>query len=457
MCFEALGKKRFRLTAVLHALVLLVVGGTTSAAQISTTQPWLEDTNAQYIIFAQGTLQDNAREFAVPVEAKTFRLQFWSRMSGDVTFEIIGPGGKPQSLTEPNVNPTVGKDRSSVVVFDPRPGLWKIRVRGNGSFTAGVTTQSELYVCCLGLVSAAGQQGQPLPPLVQLRTRLQAMQVSLAGFEVKSVEFHLVDENDQVIQPVKMRQNDFSNPYLMNLLVEVPARSFRIRTRGIDQTGYTFQRTFATLFQPPAEPIEGPPAQDKFLGELAQQAEAGPYQVVRASVIDVADEGFLSERGTVIGLRLKYSLQFPRDGFYSPVPQVYPERINSGYTGALSLKTHRVTIEPRPEGLTSSGDLRYISRAMYRGGQVYRFTIDLIPNYAIYLEPSRSFCIAVKTFAQGTRDRFYAEVTSDARLRFRYSISGTDYDGRQPVTTDQAYIPNSWYQGYLRDGAVECQ
>ena len=159
----------------------------------------------------------------------------------------------------------------------------------------------------------------------------------------------------------------------------------------------------------------------------------------------------------MIGLRLKYTLQFPRDGFYSPVPQVYPERINAGYTGALSLKTHKVTIEPRPEGLSSSGELRYISRAMYRGGQVYRFTIDLIPNYAIYHEPSRTYCLGIKTFAQGTRDRFFAEVTSEARLRFRYSISGTDYDGRQPVTTGQAYIPNNWYQGYLKDGGVECQ
>ena len=120
MCFERARKEgRFRLKAVLHALALLVVGVTTCAAQTAATQPWIEDTNAQYIIFAQGTLQDNSREFAVPVEAKTFRLHFWSRISGDVTFEIIGPGGKPQSLTEPNVNPySLGKDRSSVVIFD---------------------------------------------------------------------------------------------------------------------------------------------------------------------------------------------------------------------------------------------------------------------------------------------------------------------------------------------------
>ena len=118
----AMLERRFRLKAALHALAFLVVGVATSAAQPAATQPWIEDTNAQYIIFAQGTLQNSSREFAVPVEAKTFRLHFWSRISGDVTFEIIGPGGKPQSLTEPNVSHTPGKDRSSVVIFDARPG-----------------------------------------------------------------------------------------------------------------------------------------------------------------------------------------------------------------------------------------------------------------------------------------------------------------------------------------------
>ena len=442
---------------IIGLLALFVLAVPCSYGQGNANQLWFEDPNAQYIVFAQGSLQDSSREYDVPVESKSFRLHFWARMSADIKFEIIGAGGKTQSLSEPNVSPTIGRERVSVVIFDPKPGIWKIKVSGTGTFTAGVATQSELYVCCLSLINAAGQQGQPLPPSVQLRSRLQAMQVSLAGFEVKSVEFLLLDENDQLIRPLKMRQNDFSNPYLMNLLVEVPGRAFRVGTRGVDQNGFKFQRTFPTLFQPPPEAIEGPPAEDKFLGELAQQAEAGPYEVVRASVVDVSDEAFLSERGSQIGLRLKYTLRFPRDGFYSPVPQVYPERINSGYTGALSLRTHKVTIDPAPDGLPPSVELRYISRAMYRGGQSYRFTIDLVPNYATFLDAGRGFCIAVKTFAQGTRDRFFAEITNEARLRFRFSITGTDYDGRQPVSTVQTYTPSAWYKGYLKDGALECQ
>ena len=426
-------------------------------AQGTANQLWFEDPNAQYVVFTHATLQNSSREYEVPIESKTFRLHFWSRISGDIRFEVFGAGGKPQPLNEPNISATMGRERVSIVIFDPKPGVWKIKVSGTGTFTTGVATQSELYVCCLSLINSPGQQAQPLPPSVQLRTRVQAMQVSLAGFEVKSVEFHLVDENDQVIRPVKMRQNDFSNPYLMNILVEVPPRSFRVRTRGVDQSGFKFQRTFPTLFHPPAESVEAPAGDDKFLGELAQQAEAGPYEVVRASVVDVSDEAFLSERGSQIGLRLKYTLRFPRDGFYSPVPQVYPERINAGYTGALSLRVHKVTIDPLPEGLPATVELRYISRAMYRGGQLYRFTIDLVPNYALFQDGGLGFCIAVKTFAQGMRERFFAEINNESRLRFRFSITGTDYDGRQPVATVQTYTPSAWYKGYLKDGAVECQ
>jgi len=441
----------------LGLLVLLILICPSVHAQGSSNQLWFEDPNAQYIVFTQGSLENSSKEYDVPVESKTFRLHFWARMTGDVRFQIIGAGGKPQPLSEPNVSATLGHERVSIVIFDPRPGVWRIKVSGTGTFTTGVATQSELYVCCLSLINAPGQQSQPLPPSVLLRGRVQAMQVSLAGFEVKSVEFHLVDENDQLIKPLKMRQNDFSNPYLMNILVEVPSRSFRVRTRGVDQSGFKFQRTFPTIFHPPSESVEGPPADDKFLGELAQQVEAGPYEVVRASVVDVSDEALLSDRGSQIGLRLKYTLRFPRDGFYSPVPQVYPERINAGYTGALSLRTHKVAIDPLPEGLPSTVELRYISRAMYRGGQLYRFTIDLVPNYALFQDGGRGFCIAVKTFAQGMRDRFFAEITDESRLRFRFSITGTDYDGRQPVSTIQTYSPSAWYRGYLKDGAIECQ
>lgn len=417
-----------------------------------------EDPNAQYILVASGSLSGEEREYEVPVEAKTFRLQFWARLGGDVSFEVVGPLGKPQGLTEPNIASTITRDRQTITVFDPKPGKWRVRLRGTGTFSTAVSTQSELYVCCISLLGATGPaQSHPLPAAVPVRIRPLLMQASIAGFEVLSVEFQVIDENNKFVSPIKLRQNDFSNPYLLVMLVEPGGKPFRVMAKGVDQTGFAFQRIFPTLFQPAADDIVSNPPREQQLNDLVQNAESGPYQVVRTPVKDLVDEPLLSERGLPIGIRIKFSMQFPRDGYYTPLPQVYPERISAGYTGALSLRVHRVEIAPVPEGSEAMLAVRYFARASYKANQLYRFTVDLVPNYAQYIEQKRSFCIMSKAFSYGSRERFLSEVTNDARVRFRVAIMGTDIDGRQPGTTEQSYIPNIWYTSFVKDGATECQ
>jgi hypothetical protein len=426
----------------------------------ATGQLWPEDPNAQYITYAAGTLNDETREYEIPVEAKTFRLNLWARVDGTINLEILGALGKLQPLTDPNISLSGGRDRQSIVVFDPKPGVWKLRLKGSGNFTIGATIQSELYVCCLSLLNTGSQIGNPAQQTVILKSRVQAMQVSLAGLEIQSIEFNLIDEENRIVRPVKLRQNDYSNPYLLIMLVEAPTQSFRVLARGRDQAGYAFQRIFLPLFQPPVEPPLAEQPANAMLTELAQQATAGPYEVARVTVRNLKDEPLLSASGTPIGVRLSYSLRFPRDGFYTPIPQVYPERIGYGYTGAMSLKVHQFEIAPLPDGANNSAQppqVRYLSRAFYKAGQDYRYTIDLIPNYALYNEQKRSFCIATRTFSHNSRERFTSEVMSDTKLRFRIAIQGTDMDGRQPQLTGQTYIPNTWYSGYLKDGAPECQ
>ncbi len=428
------------------------------AQAVGVSQQWPEDPNAQYILVANGSLDGEEREYDVPVEAKSFRLQFWARLTGEVSFEVIGPLGKPQPLTEPNIASTISRERQSIVIFDPKPGKWRLRVRGKGTFSTAVSTQSELYVCCISLLGSSGAwQSHPLPATVQVRTSQLMMQASIAGFEVLSVEFQVIDENNKFVRPIKLRQNDFSNPYLLIMLVDAGSKPFRVMARGMDQTGYPFQRVFPTLFHPGTEDLVTAAPRDQQLADLAQNAEAGPYQVVRTPVKDLVDEPLLSESGSPIGLRLKFSLRFPREGFYTPVPQVYPERISFGYTGALSLRVHRVEVVPVPEGAQATLAMRYLSRASYKANQLYRFTIDMVPNYAQYNEQKRSFCIMSKAFSYGSRERFLSEVTNETRARFRIAIMGTDLDGRQPGTTEQSYIPNLWYTSFLKDGSAECQ
>jgi hypothetical protein len=94
----------------------------------------------------------------------------------------------------------------------------------------------------------------------------------------------------------------------------------------------------------------------------------------------------------------------------------------------------------------------------YQAGVAYQFTVDLLPNFALYHEQQQKYCLTTKSFTQGgNKERFEREVQNEARLRYRLSISGTDYDGRQTFLTEKAYAPGVWYAWLLKEGASECQ
>ncbi|MGH9800241.1 MAG: hypothetical protein ACRD82_07740, partial [Blastocatellia bacterium] len=254
-------------------------------------------------------------------------------------------------------------------------------------------------------------------------------------------------------------------PYNFTLLLETPGQPFRIRARGRDTNGKHFQRVFFWLVRPaateavnsqpdvPGAAIASQPVQD-----WDKDAVAGEYKIVRAQITNWSDEALLSEKGSPIGVRLKYSIRFPVDGQYSPYPQAYPERINNTYTGAMNLRLYRSHIEPLPDGLQSPQQMFFSGRPVFKAGVTYDFTVELIPGYAVYNEQKKNFCLQTRSYSQqGIRERFEREVTSDAKIRFRLSFSGSDLEGRTPVLTENAYAPGVWHRSFTRDGVAECQ
>jgi hypothetical protein len=244
-----------------------------------------------------------------------------------------------------------------------------------------------------------------------------------------------------------------------------------VLARGRDNSGKQFQRVIGWLIKPqPAETIaaqnEGggnqQPARQVQQWALPQdwnrEVVEGEYRIVRSQIVKWTDEMLLSEKGNPIGIRLKYTIRFPLDGSYSPYPSIYPERVGYGFTGALGLRVHRGTVEPSPDGLQNNAQWMVGGRGNFKAGTDYNFTIDLIPNYAVFNEQKKSFCLQTKSYSQpGLRERFEREVMSETRIRYRLSVSGTDLDGRQPSLTETAYVPGVWYQGYLMEGARDCQ
>ncbi len=422
-----------------------------------------EDPNQQYITLLSGKLSSEARDIEVPVEVGVLRVFFSVRSNESFKLEMISPTGRVVPLNEPNILDTEADGRRTIAMWDPRPGLWKMRLSGSGNFSAAAWAQGDLYICCMQFF--ARNLIHQLDKFQPVRGSRQQAQFYASGFNIEAMEFQSISEQGELIAPIKIRQSDFSNPYNFTLLLETPDQPFRIRARGRDSSGKTFQRVFYWLVRPAtAEPINSQP--DAPGAAIASQpvqdwdknAVAGEYKIVRAQILSWSDEPMLSESGHPIGVRLKYSIRFPVDGQYSPYPQAYPERITNTYTGALSLKLYRSYVDPLPTGLQTPQQMFFGGRPTFKAGVTYNFTVELIPGYANYNEQKKGFCLATKSYSQqGIRERFEREVTSDAKLRFRLSFSGTDLEGRTPVLTENAYAPGIWHHSFMKDGVTECQ
>jgi hypothetical protein len=419
-----------------------------------------EDPNAQHITLQSGALVAETREIAVPVEVGALRVFFNLQLGEGITWTILTPTGRPLVLSEPNISVTETKDKRTVAMWDPRPGLWKLRLEGTGQFNISVTTQGELYVCCIQFFSR--HLIHTLDKFQTVRGTRHQAQVYASSHNIDTIQFQLLDEQGRTLAPLKFRQSDLSNPYNFTLLIETPAQPFRLSAIGRDTNGKEFQRVFPWLVRPlPAAPANTQPENAVAIDNPLPQdwekgATTGAYKITRAQVLSWSDEPLLSAQGNAIGLRLKFAMRFPTDGAYQPYPQAQPERF--GQTGALGLRVYRATVTPAPDGLAATQQLFFGARPLFKGGVVYQFTVDLVPNYAQYQEPKRTFCLQTRGYGQGEmRARFEREVMSQTRLRFRLSITGSDLDGRQPSLTENSYVPNDWYQSYRKEGAAECQ
>ncbi|MEK7829437.1 MAG: hypothetical protein AAB401_00040 [Acidobacteriota bacterium] len=449
--------KSFVLVGLLFCQSLLT--GLSHAAEPVAIQ---EDPNQQYITILTGKLSGEAREIEAPVEVGVLRVFFSVRSTGDFKLELISPSGRAVPLSEPNILVTETDGKKTIAMWDPRPGLWKMRLIGSGDFTAAAWAQGELYICCMQFF--ARNLIHQLDKFQPVRGSRQQAQVYASGFNIEAMEFQVISEQGELIAPLKIRQSDFSNPYNFTLLLETPDQPFRIRARGRDLNGKQFQRVFYSLVRPvsaeaantqpdvPGTPV-APLTQD-----WDKNAVAGEYKIVRAQITNWSDEPLLSEKGNPIGVRLKYSIRFPVDGQYSPYPQAFPERITNTYTGALSLRLHRSQVEPLPDGLQTSQQMFFSGRPIFKAGITYNFTVEMVPGYAIYNEQKKNFCLQTRSYSQqGIRERFEREVTSEAKVRFRLSFSGTDLESRTPVLTENAYAPGAWHRSFTKDGVVECQ
>src|SRR5262245_6866690 len=249
MFLKAGMKSLFVFAAPLACLASILSGYLARATSVAAAQ---DDPNAQYILIQSGELTNGPREIEVPVEVGVWKLQFNLQFTGDLDWTIITPSDRPLSKDMPNLTITNARDgateKRSILIWDPRPGKWKISLSGSGKFTTSVTTQGELHVCCLQFFGRAA--GYSMDRFQPLRGARHQAQIYTSGYNIETIEFRLINEQGEAIAPIKFRQSDYSSPQNFTLFPDTPDRPFRVLARGRDISGKSFQRVIGWLIRP---------------------------------------------------------------------------------------------------------------------------------------------------------------------------------------------------------------
>jgi hypothetical protein len=169
----------------------------------------------------------------------------------------------------------------------------------------------------------------------------------------------------------------------------------------------------------------------------------------RIEVSDVTDEPLLTSQGKPLGIRMRYSVRFPRAGLYPPTPLLAAtdERFQ-----AHSMRVIGAEITPRPDEIQSDPS-NTGTYARYKGNVAYSFVVDLVPGFVIVSPNKTKSCLS---FLNANEQN--AVATSNVTTRFRVHIDGTDYGGYfggAPQFTKNVYSVSDFYQDAVANGAKD--
>lgn len=304
---------------------------------------------------------------------------------------------------------------------------------------------------------------------------------------VVSARFDMIDEQGNVIQRLRFSKadNSLADGNFFGL-VKVPFQPFRIKVSGTVVDGAAYERFYDRLFRPTKSPPKQPlvptnlkPAEAKkvqeSLIELQRQAKAnmeresakhadGLIVLPRVRVSGVTYEPYISDKLNTLGIRLRYNIEYSVDGDYAHSLNIAPNYQDADLRGVIELQIIRERIDPKPARPSNATpdihvDLETLvqdgTTAWYRGGTVYHFVIDLVPNFVGQNASKTKFCVdEIHYESRGKSPKAWAQVMmSDVRVAYDISMREVNYGG----STEPFMPPKAFYEGFVREGAVRCK
>lgn len=290
---------------------------------------------------------------------------------------------------------------------------------------------------------------------------------------IATVKFELLDQRGRAIQTLYFvkEDTDVTSGEFVGL-VTVPAQPFRVAVSGLDVTGKPYRRVFEHLFRPtnvlPAPPRVPPERANLYRqallehdrqakARLAEEGRSKPGGVItlpRVEVSEVTYEPFMSAQGNPIGIRVRYAVRVSQDGFYQLHPSVLPLFTTGELHGKIQMEAIAGSVAPLPAetGTDKPSDLlRFGGSGKFKAGQVYRFTADMTPDFALRNAAGTRSCITRSRFNE-SRAAWHAMLAGDAPVAYKVDVGRTNFTGR----IENFYAPSVFYRSFLKEGAKEC-
>lgn len=267
-------------------------------------------TNADGVLWATGKLTGRSREFEVPIDSTVKKANFaFSFDTQGNTVTLLRPSGAAVGTSEPGVETGEWPCGRIFNVTAPEAGVWRVQLKGSGTFWARAQVSSELFFVDVEFVRPGGRPGHeglfriPGQPLAGRRETLRA---NLSG-KFQTAEFRLVSEGGETLRTLDLRETGSDAEDHEYLGVgDFPEQAFRLAVTGLDLSGARYQRTYLTAFR--ATTVEVVPF------KMAEELRAGSKTTVSFRVrnfgqptaflvLAVDDHGFVT-RGSSSRLAL---------------------------------------------------------------------------------------------------------------------------------------------------------
>lgn len=166
-------------------------------------------------------------------------------------------------------------------------------------------------------------------------------------------------------------------------------------------------------------------------------------QAANTKVLNMQEELLYSQAGNPIGVRLKYSMIFPKNDYFWQLPTMDPQQYLNINILANMRNTTQV-IEP-------SMIAKVKEAPKFEKDKNYNFVMDMVPNFIGQDFKTKKICIIAPQAAYVAR---FNEIMADEKLKIKYviSISGTEYT----APTKNLYSLKTFYDSAIKEGAVQC-